>query len=213
VDADPLPFPPPSLPRLPLLLHPSHPFLSLLLFPSSRKFSKEVWGSTTVSFPQCPAKRKQPVAKVGGDQIHLVPKVGGDASHGSHIAVAPIVTGLLQKIMQRTDIRPLLDAFPLRTRSAYVSAVLSEDTCYRTSGRLGRCIGRALVPWPTRVYPPLTPNGISVGSAGFAQPECMPNTDHATCDMGRRCGPEKKRDTQTDGHHTVVLCLLTRPAH
>jgi len=154
VDADPLPFHPPSLPRLPLLLHPSHPFLSLLLFPSSRKFSKEVWGSTTVSFPQCPAKRKQPVAKVGGDQIHLVPKVGGDASHGSHIAVAPIVTGLLQIIMQRTDIRPLLDAFPLRTRSAYVSAVLSDDTCYRSSGRLGRCIWRALVPWPTRVYPP-----------------------------------------------------------
>jgi len=97
VDADPLPFPPPSLPRLPLLLHPSHPFLSLLLFPSPRKFSKEVWGSTTVSFPQCPAKRRQPGAKVGGDHIHLVPKVGRDASHGSHIAVAPIVTGLLQK--------------------------------------------------------------------------------------------------------------------
>ena len=185
MDADPLPFPHPSLPRLPLLLHPSHPFLSLLLFPSSRKFSKEVWGSTTVSFPQCPAKRKQPVAKVRGDASH----------GGSHKAVAPIVAGLLQKIMQRTDIRPLLDTFPLRTRSAYVSAVLSEDTCYRTSGRLGRCIGRALVPWPTRVYPPPTQNGVSVGSTGFAQPECMPNTDHATCDMGRRCGPEKTGHT------------------
>jgi len=58
VDAGPLPFPPPSFPRLPLLLHPcftySVPFSSFLL---PLKFSKEVhaWGST-VSFPQCPAK-------------------------------------------------------------------------------------------------------------------------------------------------------------
>ena len=209
MDADPLPFHPPSLPRLPLLLHPSHPFLSLLLFPSSRKFSKEVWGSTTVSFPQCPAKRRQPVAKVGGDQIHLVPKVGGDASHGSHIAVAPIVTGLLQKIMQRTDIRPLLDAFPLRTRSAYVSAVLSEDTCYRTSGRLGRCIGRALVPWPTRPQPQTASRSVQ---PVLHNPNACPTqtTLRATWagDAAR-----KKRDTQTDGHHTVVLRLLTRPAH
>jgi len=40
VDADPLSFPPPSLPCLPF-----HPFPSLLFFPSPLKFSKEVWGS------------------------------------------------------------------------------------------------------------------------------------------------------------------------
>jgi len=48
------------------------------------------------SFPYCPAKNnKKIVAKDGGDQIglHVVPiisTVGGDASHGSHRAVAPM---------------------------------------------------------------------------------------------------------------------------
>ena len=38
----------------------------------------------------------QPVAKVGGNQIHSVPmisEVGGDASYGSHRAVAPMAVG------------------------------------------------------------------------------------------------------------------------
>ena len=49
--------------------HP-FPFPSLLFFPSLLlKLSKEVWEST-VSFPQCPAKKCHPVAKVGGDQIY-----------------------------------------------------------------------------------------------------------------------------------------------
>ena len=58
-----------------------NPFLFLFLFPSARgpKFS----GSASHI-----ARRKkwQPVAKVGRDQMHLVPMisiVGGDASHGS----------------------------------------------------------------------------------------------------------------------------------
>jgi len=75
VDTDPLPFPPLSLPRLLLLLHPCFP--SLFFFPASLKFSKEVWGNL----------KRQPVAIVGGDQIHLVPvisNVRGDASHESH---------------------------------------------------------------------------------------------------------------------------------
>ena len=42
---------------------------------------------------QCTATKLQPVAKVGGGRIHSVPmisKVGGDASHGFHGAVAPM---------------------------------------------------------------------------------------------------------------------------
>jgi len=41
--------------------------------------------------PTVPSQKWQPVAKVGGDQIHSVPmifNVGGDASHGSHGVVA-----------------------------------------------------------------------------------------------------------------------------
>jgi len=50
VDANPLPFPLPFPPRLPLLFNPS-----LLFCLSPLKFSKNIWGST-VSFQQCPAK-------------------------------------------------------------------------------------------------------------------------------------------------------------
>ena len=45
------------------------------------------------SFRQCLAKKLQPVARVGGDQMQLVPvisEVGEDASHRSHGAVAPM---------------------------------------------------------------------------------------------------------------------------
>ena len=37
--------------------------------------------------PTAPSEKRQPIAKVGGDKIHLVDaisKVGRDASHGSH---------------------------------------------------------------------------------------------------------------------------------
>ena len=75
MDTDPLPFPPSASPVIAPPMF--HPFPSLLFFPASLKFSKEVWGNL----------KRQPVAKVGGDQIHLVPvisNVRGDASHGSH---------------------------------------------------------------------------------------------------------------------------------
>ena len=45
------------------------------------------------SFRQCLAKKLQSVARVGGDQMQLVPvisEVGGDASHRSHRVVAPM---------------------------------------------------------------------------------------------------------------------------
>jgi len=45
------------------------PFL-IFFFPSALEFGWEVWGST-VSLPQCTAKKRQPVAKVGGDQQDL----------------------------------------------------------------------------------------------------------------------------------------------
>ena len=54
--------------------------------PSPLKFNKEVWER----FPQCPAKKWQPAAKLGWDQIHSINfKVRGDASHGSHRVAAP----------------------------------------------------------------------------------------------------------------------------
>ena len=67
VDANPwLPFPPPSLPRLPLLLPPTfHPIPDPLFFPSPLKFSKEVWGST-VCFPRRPAKNGSQSQKLEG---------------------------------------------------------------------------------------------------------------------------------------------------
>ena len=45
------------------------PFL-IFFFPSAFEFGWEVWGST-VSLPQCTAKKRHPVAKVGGDQHDL----------------------------------------------------------------------------------------------------------------------------------------------
>ena len=45
------------------------PFL-IFFFPSALEFGWEVWGST-VSLPQCTAKKRQPVAKVGSDQQDL----------------------------------------------------------------------------------------------------------------------------------------------
>ena len=66
------------------------PFPSLLFFLSPFKFSQEVCESTKL--PTLSRGKRQPVAKVGWDQIHSVPiisKVGGDASHGSHRLVAP----------------------------------------------------------------------------------------------------------------------------
>jgi len=66
VDADLLPFPPSSLPRLLLLLPPIfHPFPSLVFFPSPVTFSKEVRGSI-VSCLQCPAKNDSQLQKLEG---------------------------------------------------------------------------------------------------------------------------------------------------
>ena len=51
-------------------------------------------------------EERQPVAKVGGDQIHSVPvisRVGGDASHGSRMAVAPMVTGRSGLVASASD--------------------------------------------------------------------------------------------------------------
>ena len=93
-DADPPPFPPPSLPRLPLLLHQcfTHPIrhFSLLL---PLNFARRS-GEALLASHGANRKKRQPSVEVGGDQIHLVTvisKVGGDASHGSHRAVAPMV--------------------------------------------------------------------------------------------------------------------------
>ena len=46
-----------------------HPFPSQLFFPSPLEFSKEIRGASH----SAQRKKWQPVAKVGGDQIHLVP--------------------------------------------------------------------------------------------------------------------------------------------
>ena len=89
---------PPSLPRLPLSLHPcfahSLPYSSFFLPLNLAKRSVKA-----LSFPHCPEEKRQPVAKVGWDQIHSVPiisKVGGDASHGSHRLVAPTLYDCLK---------------------------------------------------------------------------------------------------------------------
>jgi len=57
VDASHLSFLPSVPSPSPVIAPPmSHPFPSLLFFPSPLKFGEEVWGST-VSFPQWPAKK------------------------------------------------------------------------------------------------------------------------------------------------------------
>jgi len=61
VDIDPLPFPHPPLPRLPLLLHPCFTHsLPYSLFPSPIKFSKEVCG---------------PIYKISYDNLTIMPKL------------------------------------------------------------------------------------------------------------------------------------------
>jgi len=58
------------------------------------EYSYRSFAGNLLGCPRCP--KRQPVAEVGGDQIHLVrtiSKVGGDASHGSHGVVA-IGTGV-----------------------------------------------------------------------------------------------------------------------
>jgi len=56
-------------PSIPVIAPPLfHPFPSVLLFPFPVKFSKEVWSAFLVA-----QKKWQPVVKVGGDQIRLVP--------------------------------------------------------------------------------------------------------------------------------------------
>ena len=65
---------------VPLLFHPLLPCCSVRL---ALKFS----------FTQCRAKNAKDSCKSWRGQIHLVPiisKVGGNASHGSHKAVAPV---------------------------------------------------------------------------------------------------------------------------
>ena len=86
----PFPFPPP-------FLHVSRccpSYVSPILFPTPLYPDLLLsLARRSVCFPRCPAKKWQPVAKVGGDQIHSVPvisKVGGDASHGSRRVVAPM---------------------------------------------------------------------------------------------------------------------------
>ena len=56
---------------------------------SPRKFSKRVWFASHIA----QRKKRKPVAKIGVDQIRMVPvisKVGGDASHGYHGVIAPM---------------------------------------------------------------------------------------------------------------------------
>jgi len=110
VDASHLSFLPSVPSPSPVIAPPmSHPFPSLLFFPSPLKFGEEVWGST-VSFPQWPAKKRQPVAKVGRNQMHLVSmilKVGRDASYGSRKVDAPMLT-LLRHMSQFPLTRHLL---------------------------------------------------------------------------------------------------------
>jgi len=79
---DPLPFPPPSLPRLPLLLHPclthSLPCSSFLLPLNLARRSVD-WKHCKL--PAVPSEKRQPVA-VGGTRYiwsGVISKVGGDA--------------------------------------------------------------------------------------------------------------------------------------
>ena len=67
----------------PVVAAPVDPLSSLLFFLSPQKVSKVVWGST-VSFLQFPAKTDSQLQKL----VPVISKVGGDASHGSHRAVA-----------------------------------------------------------------------------------------------------------------------------
>jgi len=101
--------PPPFLPRY-CFTHVLPIPLILYSFPFPLKFSKKIWGT----FPYCPAKKWQPVAKVGGEQIQLVymiSNVGRDASHGPHRVAAPMATVhirprhklLLWQLSQMTD--------------------------------------------------------------------------------------------------------------
>ena len=96
VDTDPLSFPPPSLPRLPLLLHPcfphSLPYSAFLLPLNLVRRSGE-----PCKLPVVRSEIMTAFAKVGRDQIHLVHmiyKVGGDASHGSHRLIAPMLINM-----------------------------------------------------------------------------------------------------------------------
>ena len=70
-----------------------HTFPSLLFFPPLVEDSQKVCRKF-VRLPTLPEKNGSQLKKVGEEQIDLVPtisKVGGDASHGSHIVVAPML--------------------------------------------------------------------------------------------------------------------------
>ena len=88
---------PPSLPVLPVLLHPGfthhfHSPLSLSPLNSARRSEGEVRYKLT----KVPSEKCRPVSKVGGIRImHLVPtisKTGGDASHLSQRVAAPMIS-------------------------------------------------------------------------------------------------------------------------
>jgi len=69
------------------------PFPTLLFFSSKIKQGRP---GKHCKLLKVPSEKLQPVAKVGGDQIHLVPvifKVGGDASNGSHRVVETMSLG------------------------------------------------------------------------------------------------------------------------
>jgi len=75
VHADPLAFPPPSLPRLPLFRHPcfthSLPYSSFLLHLNCK-------------LPTVPSEKWQPATKLGCDRIHLVPTICSVVEDASH---------------------------------------------------------------------------------------------------------------------------------
>ena len=81
-------FSPPSLPRLPLSLHPSFthslPYFSFFLF-----LSLAVRSGLLPTFSR---EMKASCGNWRGPDLHypIISKVGGDASHGSHRVVAPV---------------------------------------------------------------------------------------------------------------------------
>jgi len=95
INTDPLHFPPPSFPCLPLLLQPSsfNPSISYSSFPLPLNFSYRRIGGSALSSQYCPAKMTTSRKSWRGPNTirsHGV-RSGGDASHGSHGAAAPIL--------------------------------------------------------------------------------------------------------------------------
>ena len=83
----PIPFPTPGMG---CAVHTENATRDGTVLSSAPLNSYRSFAGNLLGCPRCP--KRQPVAEVGGDQIHLVrtiSKVGGDASHGSHGVVAP----------------------------------------------------------------------------------------------------------------------------